>query len=112
LIKQDGKPLPDGPSVTFQGPAGDLARPQYRFRPRGECGKMVSGRTVVSATFVTPYPPGFPILVPGQVVTDDILLYMKALDVKEIHGYEAEYGLLVFRPEALERVDAGALLRT
>jgi hypothetical protein len=42
LIKQDGKPLPGGPSVTFQGPAGDLARPQYKFRPRGECGKMVS----------------------------------------------------------------------
>ena len=42
LIKQDGKPLPGGPAVTFQGPAGNLARPQYEFRPRGECGKMVS----------------------------------------------------------------------
>lgn len=42
LIKQDGKPLPGGPAVTFQGPAGELARPQYNFRPRGECGKMVS----------------------------------------------------------------------
>ncbi len=42
LIKQDGKPLPGGPSVTFQGPAGNLAKPQYRFRPYGETGKMVS----------------------------------------------------------------------
>lgn len=42
LIKQDGKPLDGGPAVTFQGPAGALARPQYRFRPRGETGKMVS----------------------------------------------------------------------
>jgi uncharacterized protein (DUF1501 family) len=42
LIKQDGKPLAGGPSVTFQGPSGDLARPQYEFRPRGQCGKMVS----------------------------------------------------------------------
>ncbi|MCA9176251.1 MAG: DUF1501 domain-containing protein [Planctomycetales bacterium] len=42
LIKQDGKPLVGGPAVTFQGPSGDLARPQYEFRPRGECGKMVS----------------------------------------------------------------------
>lgn len=42
LIRQDGKPLPGGPSVTFQGPAGNLARPQYRFRPYGETGKMVS----------------------------------------------------------------------
>jgi hypothetical protein len=42
LAKRDGQPLVGGPSVTFQGPAGDLARPQYEFRPRGECGKMVS----------------------------------------------------------------------
>ncbi|MDA1229979.1 MAG: DUF1501 domain-containing protein [Planctomycetota bacterium] len=42
LIKRDGQPLEGGPTVTFQGPAGNLARPQYRFRPRGESGKMVS----------------------------------------------------------------------
>lgn len=42
LIKRDGQPLVGGPAVTFQGPSGNLARPQYRFRPRGECGKMVS----------------------------------------------------------------------
>jgi hypothetical protein len=42
LIKRDGQPLEGGPAVTFQGPAGNLARPQYNFRPRGECGKMVS----------------------------------------------------------------------
>lgn len=42
LIRWDNKPLPGGPSVTFQGPAGNLARPQYTFRPRGRTGKMVS----------------------------------------------------------------------
>ena len=42
LIKRDGQPLAGGPAVTFQGPAGNLARPQYEFRPRGETGKMVS----------------------------------------------------------------------
>jgi len=42
LIRFDGTPLPGGPAVTFQGPAGNLARPQYSFRPRGETGKMVS----------------------------------------------------------------------
>ena len=42
LIKHDGQPLEGGPAVTFQGPAGALARPQYRFRPRGQSGKMVS----------------------------------------------------------------------
>lgn len=42
LIRQDGQPLKGGPAVTFQGPAGDLARPQYKFRQRGETGKWVS----------------------------------------------------------------------
>lgn len=42
LIQWDDKPLPGGPSVTFQGPAGNLARPQYAFRPRGQTGKWVS----------------------------------------------------------------------
>lgn len=42
LIKHDGQPLKDGPAVTFQGPAGELAKPQYTFRPRGQTGKMVS----------------------------------------------------------------------
>jgi arginine decarboxylase len=63
---------------------------------------MKTGREVVSSAFVTPYPPGFPILVPGQVITDDILAYMKAVDVKEIHGYDPEDGLRVFRPEVLD----------
>jgi hypothetical protein len=42
LIAWDDKPLPGGPEVTFQGPAGNLARPQYVFRPRGQTGKWVS----------------------------------------------------------------------
>lgn len=42
LAKHDGQPLEGGPAVTFQGPAGNLARPQYAFRPRGDAGKMVS----------------------------------------------------------------------
>ena len=42
LIKFDGQPLKGGPAVTFQGPAGDLARPQYNFRQHGQTGKWVS----------------------------------------------------------------------
>jgi len=59
------------------------------------------GRTVVSAAFITPYPPGFPVLVPGQIVTQEILSYLKAIDVKEIHGYDPEHGLTIFTEEAL-----------
>jgi arginine decarboxylase len=63
--------------------------------------RVASGEEVVSASFVTPYPPGFPILMPGQVMTSQILAFLDALDVKEIHGYDPVFGLRVFRPEAL-----------
>jgi arginine decarboxylase len=62
-----------------------------------------NGRELVSTNFVVPYPPGFPIFVPGQVIDEEILDFMQKLDVKEIHGYRAELGLSVFTDEALER---------
>ncbi|NUH67026.1 ornithine decarboxylase [Sulfitobacter sp. S0837] len=65
---------------------------------------MDAGDTVVSASFIIPYPPGFPILVPGQVVSQGILDFMRALDVSEIHGYRPDLGLRVFTSEALNRV--------
>ncbi|HYB11468.1 MAG TPA: aminotransferase class I/II-fold pyridoxal phosphate-dependent enzyme [Alphaproteobacteria bacterium] len=63
--------------------------------------RLAAGRQIVSANFVTPYPPGFPILVPGQVVSDDILTFIAKTDVKEIHGYRPEFGLRVFTVDAL-----------
>lgn len=73
----------------------------------GVTNAMKSGRKVVSATFVTPYPPGFPVLVPGQVISEEILAYLQALDVKEIHGYEPAYGLRVFTQAALDSLGTG-----
>jgi arginine decarboxylase len=51
--------------------------------------------------FVTPYPPGFPILVPGQVMSANILAFMQALDTREIHGYWPDFGYRVFTDAAL-----------
>ena len=43
LIRLDGKPLPGNEKlVSFQGPNGNLTKPLWNFRPRGQCGKMVS----------------------------------------------------------------------
>jgi arginine decarboxylase len=39
--------------------------------------------------------------VPGQVVSREILDFMRALDVKEIHGYRPELGLRVFKDPTL-----------
>jgi arginine decarboxylase len=65
---------------------------------------MDANQTVVSASFIIPYPPGFPILVPGQVVSQEILSFMRNLDVSEIHGYRPDLGLRVFTDAALKRV--------
>jgi len=48
--------------------------------------KIKSKCQVISANFVTPYPPGFPILVPGQIVYLEIIDFLDQLDLKEIHG--------------------------
>ncbi|MDN5909760.1 MAG: ornithine decarboxylase, partial [Brevibacterium sp.] len=57
--------------------------------------RVESGDVPVSAGFVTPYPPGFPVLVPGQVITAEVLDFMSALDTREIHGYDPRLGYRV-----------------
>lgn len=64
---------------------------------------LENSKALVSTSFVIPYPPGFPILVPGQEVSAAIIRFMLALDVKEIHGFRADLGLKVFTEEALSR---------
>ena len=63
--------------------------------------RLKNGPDMVSANFVIPYPPGFPIMVPGQVITADTIAFMRKLDVKEIHGYQATQGLKLLKPSAL-----------
>ena len=76
----------------------------YEYVPLEECLKVIQGgRTLVASTFVIPYPPGFPVLVPGQVVSEEIVNFMNALDVSEIHGYRADLGLRVFKEKILDR---------
>jgi arginine decarboxylase len=65
--------------------------------------RLANGPELVSANFVIPYPPGFPIMVPGQVITAETIAFMRKLDVKEIHGYHAAQGLKLLRPDALTR---------
>jgi arginine decarboxylase len=66
--------------------------------------RLKDGPELVSANFVIPYPPGFPIMVPGQVITRETIDFMRKLDVKEIHGYDATEGLKLVRPEALAKM--------
>jgi len=64
--------------------------------------RLKEGPELVSANFVIPYPPGFPIMVPGQVIDAKTIEFMRKLDVKEIHGFNAALGLKVLNPAFLQ----------
>ncbi len=73
----------------------------FPLHGKGLENQMQKGREIVSSSFIIPYPPGFPILVPGQVISQEILDFMRALDVTEIHGFRPDLGLRVFTEDAL-----------
>jgi arginine decarboxylase len=64
--------------------------------------RLKEGPELVSANFVIPYPPGFPIMVPGQVISPETIEFMRKLDVKEIHGFNATLGLKLLKPSYLK----------
>jgi arginine decarboxylase len=66
--------------------------------------RLKEGPELVSARFVIPYPPGFPIMVPGQVITAETIEFMRKLDVKEIHGFNAALGLKLLEPSFLQTI--------
>ena len=64
--------------------------------------EVQKGRTIYSASLVTPYPPGYPILMPGQLLSASTIHYLLSLDEEEVHGYDHRQGLRVFKAEALD----------
>ena len=69
--------------------------------------RLKSGPELVSANFVIPYPPGFPIMVPGQVIDAGTIGFMRKLDVKEIHGFNATRGLKLIKLAAIGKPPPG-----
>jgi arginine decarboxylase len=115
MLTNPAAPLPDFSAFhdTFRFGAtdeGDLRRAFFLayddtlceyVQPDEAMERIEAGQELVSATFVTPYPPGFPVLVPGQLVSRSILAYMYGLDTKEIHGFRPHLGYRVFIDKAL-----------
>ena len=80
-------------------PEGDVQRAFYLSYNDANCEylsgdeifeKLDAGIDVVSATFVTPYPPGFPVT------------FMHDLDTPEIHGYRPDFGYRVYTEKTIE----------
>ena len=124
-LTEDVPPLPDFSHFhrSFQAvpgvPGGNLREAyflaydetNYEYIPLKEClPSMKNGKELVASSFVIPYPPGFPVLVPGQVVSTEIIEFLLALDVSEIHGYRADLGLRVFNKKVLDRQKTGTAL--
>jgi arginine decarboxylase len=92
-------------------PEGDVRRAFYLSYQDSYCEYLMpeeaeqrveNGDQLVSANYVTPYPPGYPVLVPGQVFSPQILSFMRSLDTPEIHGYRPDLGYRVYIGKALE----------
>src|SRR4051794_29988525 len=97
-----GKNTPEGDMRTAFFSAYDPSLCEYVPLIGEECDRRLrEGPEMVSANFVIPYPPGFPIMVPGQVLTQETIDFMRNLDVKEIHGYEKGRGLKLLKPHAV-----------
>jgi len=100
-------------------PGGDLRAAYFLSYQEERCAHfklqtcldmLLTGHELVSASFVIPYPPGFPVLVPGQVINREIIDFLLAIDVKEIHGYRPDLGLRVFTDAALGRQKTGTAM--
>ena len=117
-LTKDFPPLPDFSYFhhSFQAvpgvPGGNIREAyflayneeNYEYMPLHEClPSMENERVLVASSFIIPYPPGFPVLVPGQVISKEIIRFLRALDVSEIHGYRADLGLRVFKESVLNR---------
>ncbi|MCA3280896.1 MAG: decarboxylase [Roseomonas sp.] len=103
--KDAGEMTPEGDmrSAFFGAYHADLC--EYVPLFGAECDRRLKeGPEMVSANFVIPYPPGFPIMVPGQVLTQETIDFMRKLDVKEIHGYERNKGLKLLKAAAFTNV--------
>jgi len=105
------RPAPPTDDPADRTPEGDVRRAFFLsyddvlceyLLPMQVREKLEAGHDVVSATFVTPYPPGFPVLVPGQMFSLRILDYMDSLDTSEVHGLRADRGYRVYIDKALE----------
>ena len=97
-----GKNTPEGDMRSAFFGAYDPSLCEYVPLFGAECDRRLKeGPEMVSANFVIPYPPGFPIMVPGQVLTQETIDFMRKLDVKEIHGFEKAKGLKLLKADAV-----------
>jgi arginine decarboxylase len=103
----DGKPEEELPVLPALGRLSMKPREAY-FGPT-ELLPLIDGEHSVNAALmgricadqVVPYPPGIPVLVPGQAISRDVLLFLldlhRAEGGVELHGVSRRDGRLMLR---------------
>ena len=79
---------------TSVSPGGDNSR-QAIFRQCAGCTSQVAGQ--LSAEMVTSYPPGIPCLLPGELITSEMIDYLYSLRASgcRVQGPMIEFGISV-----------------
>ena len=100
-------PLFSGFSPKFKGTKESIGKicdawAMSRLPEKTSIIKLEECENMTSAVFVTPYPPGYPVIVPGQIVNSDIIKYINSLrnagvGINDIHGLDKEECLRVFK---------------
>ncbi len=105
LVKID---LPDGTEKSEMLPREAFFKPQ-KFIPLSDASGMLSSQ------IVTVYPPGIPVLIPGEVITGEIITYLKRMTAVGaiVDGLDEDHGIgvvvknnTVFDPPRCERIPA------
>jgi arginine/lysine/ornithine decarboxylase len=59
--------------------------------------KWSNAKGKISAQMIAPYPPGIPVVYPGELITDEAWEYLEQFrkDKRHIHGLEGEYIMII-----------------
>jgi arginine decarboxylase len=60
--------------------------------------EILAGSEYICCSFITPYPPGFPLVIPGQIISGSVLLKILGSQ-DEIHGVDSAKRILLKRYE-------------
>jgi len=89
-----GRPRPPSTSLSWRVEPVSVLSPRAAFFSAHEkvAAHLAVGR--VSAELVAPYPPGIPVLAPGELITEELIVGLRALAAEGVHvAYAADPSL-------------------
>ncbi|MBF7096102.1 aminotransferase class I/II-fold pyridoxal phosphate-dependent enzyme [Alkalibacter mobilis] len=75
-------------SVSYP-PYGKKAMELWEVEKRNKI-RIVEAAGKISADFITPYPPGIPLVCPGEIITDEAVEFIRSLRQDQIMGMDSQ----------------------